>query len=134
MKYDVADLIGLNFYAKTDVGVKRTALDSEPFAYLVDTGQKIGTLHSWLDPKGNERKALYWMFLDAAGQPYYVPHEKGIIDLDRLVSQGVLSDEDKARLEAEANKNPLVETAKDLFMKFLIAWGVVQLGKEYLKN
>lgn len=61
-------------------------------------GHNIGVVYSYIY---NNQKNLWWMFYDDMGKAFYVEHKPGLFDENSLKLQGAVSDEEKAKLQAE---------------------------------
>jgi hypothetical protein len=130
MGYSAADVIGKKLYAASRVPIQKLPFDNELVLRTAEPGELVGVVYTYFEPKAG-RSVLYWGFKDQYGNNYYAAHRPEYYSTQKLREQGVLTVEEKKALE---NQNPLAATVKNLFVGGLITWGIVQLGKEYIKK
>lgn len=100
--YSASYFIGKTLYAAARVPLYRVPIDSAaPYAY-VESGRIVGVVYSYVNVKPGYRSALYWMFYDGNGRPYYSPMLSGLYSESALRDQGVIST--KEQLEEEKKK------------------------------
>lgn len=133
MEYSAADIIGKDLYAKRAVPIKRTAYDDAPSPYDVSAGSLVGTVYSYLEPTAG-RSTLYWMFYDSAGVPYYVAHQKGLFDENRLRQQGVLTEKEKQELANQEGTPQWYKLGRNMLVTGLLIYGGLRYGPDIIKS
>lgn len=100
--YSASDVLDHTLYAKTKVPLYAGADDQARQIGEVAAGNPVGVVYSWLDvnPEKN-RSSLWWVFVSTGGMYYYTPHVIGRFDVSAIKAAGVLTIDEKARLEEE---------------------------------
>lgn len=134
--YSAGDIVDKTLFTLRDLPY----YDSVPSAYntpkvlgVIDAGTPVGQVYSWIDADpGQNRAALWWQFYPSgfSNRFFYMPHNKGDFDMEALQAQGVLSDQQKAAAEAEANK----AWYEKLFDKIVPVGAVVILGAAVIRG
>lgn len=90
MKYPVSEVVGKKLYSSIN---QSNAVYSLPNIsinplYVVDPAELIGTVFSYIEKDGR----LWWQ-VETQGGTVYVLHQKGFFDIDRLIAQGMRTEE-----------------------------------------
>lgn len=100
--YSITDIIGKTLYAKKVVPLHQYPQDSSAVLMRIQPGGLVGVVDTYFLPSGQDRKKIYWGFVDANGRAYYAPHETGMYDVESLQGQGILTIQEQIELEQEA--------------------------------
>jgi len=122
--YSAAQIIGKNLIAAAPVPIRRSAQDSAPVVYTVPVSQPVGIVDSYLMPSAN-RSALYWVFYDANGRPYYAPHREGLFSLTALKEQGTVTVKEQTEAAQQSQQTTGDYITKNLKTLVLIAGGII---------
>lgn len=129
-EFNAGDIIGKTLFARTSVAIKKLPLDdSKPFK-KIKSGNKIGEVYSYLNPKAGSRENLYWQFINPDGSFFYAEHQEGRFDTESLRHQGVKTLEEKEK-EIEEGKKDLTSRVtgflQSVIKYILIAWVVTEI-------
>lgn len=128
--YSAADIIGKTLIAKRPINLVRFANDNAPIVYVVDAGQSVGKVFSYL-PSGPNRSVLYWQFEDDNKRPYFAAHHQGDYDIKALSEQGALTlqeQQEQAQEEAMTTGDKIFR----LITNIAIYGGLIYLAKSYI--
>jgi hypothetical protein len=109
--YSADEVIGKNLFAKKTVNIKKLPDSSSETLYVAKRGDNVGQVYSFV-----ERGAKVWWQLLPKGsnlsayQGGYAMHESDAFDLEKLKSQGLLTDQ-----QMQENKDKENETLWDKF-------------------
>lgn len=100
--YNPNEVIGKTIYAIKRVNGYSEASEQSAPIYTFNSGAAVGVVYSYVSkPTG-----LWWQFR-YNNKSYFVKHEQGAFNLSDLKNQGLQTEAEKAKAEAEANKSIL---------------------------
>lgn len=85
-------------YSIAPVEVKNGPWDDAEVIYVIQPGNIVGTVYSFVEPKEG-RAHLYWQMKDTFGVDVWIAHKPGIFDLNQLRAQGLLTIQEKDIIE-----------------------------------
>lgn len=91
MKYPVSEVVGKRLYSsinQSNAVYSLPDLSINPL-YVVDPTELIGTVFSYIERSGR----MWWQIETANQSTVYVLHQKGFFDIDRLIAQGMRTEE-----------------------------------------
>jgi hypothetical protein len=94
--FSASDIIGKTLIAKNRIPIFRSRNDIKPFAFI-NAGQPVGIVYSYLAPN-YDHPNLWWMF-KSNNKIYYAEHKEGNFDISALKNQGVISTDEKTKIE-----------------------------------
>lgn len=103
--YNISQIIGKTMYAVKTVQVYNLPYDNQQPIRLINAGQPIGTVYSFVLPRSG-RSDSYFVFQNVYGQEFYVKYEKGNLRM----TEGALTIK-----EAEAAKRDWLDKIADGF-------------------
>jgi hypothetical protein len=129
--FNAGDVIGKTLIANKTISIYDYPGDSSTPVSTVAAGQPVGVVYSYLDADATEdRKELWWIFMDGFGNYSYTPHAEGNFNISSLVQQGVQTQQQKD----EATK-PWYEQAVDKYLPWVIIGAVaLGLGKKVIEK
>jgi hypothetical protein len=130
--YNMDNLVGKQFFARTKVGVKKLPLDKEPIFRTFEAGQNIGIVYSWLNEKLPDRTEKYWQIENPQGGYFYLAVKTGTINTDMLDLQGVKSEEEIKQENDKANMS-IWERAQGFVFSAIGLIGAIIILKSYKK-
>ena len=100
--FNASDIIGKTLYAKKTLVVKNLPSDNAPSLYSVSSGQMVGIVDSYIEPKAGRNSNLYWKLTGPT--PKYIEHKEGNFSDKAITTQGGVSLEQQKINEEKANE------------------------------
>jgi hypothetical protein len=129
--FSVDQIVGKTLIANRNTSVYDAPYDSANVIATITAGNPVGVVYSYLEPDpADGRTQLFWMFQDASGGYYYVPHAVGQFNISSLVQQGVLTDQQIAQ-----SQEPEWQQLLQQYLPWIIGGAVIiALGSAAIKK